>query len=346
MDCGASGARLDDVGRRRLAVRPRAGGRGLGCARAGRGDGGRRRGLPEHPLRGRVRERPRARGRLVRLARQRGEPGHRRGAAGQCGDDARGARRRGGAAPLDADRHAADRAGAALLRLGRGELGERAEAGRPQDGALGVDQVARLLPAGQRHLADHQGVIAQFADELVAGAHAVCVVGRMSRTLSAAMALDVLDPFNVKRQLEGLERLRGSLALATDIGFLRNARRALLPLPLIDRDEPVRTDVFPPFARRPAPRLAGKRIAVVGSGGAGACAAMVGMARAFEEAGLRPAAISTCSGSTIWGAMWAAGLTADEMAEFSLAWRPQDYLDIQWARLPRFALSALRGFAG
>jgi NTE family protein len=39
-------------------------------------------------------------------------------------------------------------------------------------------------------------------------------------------------------------------------------------------------------------------------------------------------------------------MTADEMAEFSLAWRPQDYLDIQWARLPRFALSAMRGFTG
>jgi NTE family protein len=34
------------------------------------------------------------------------------------------------------------------------------------------------------------------------------------------------------------------------------------------------------------------------------------------------------------------------MAEFSLSWRPQDYLDIQWTRLPRFALSALRGFTG
>jgi len=44
--------------------------------------------------------------------------------------------------------------------------------------------------------------------------------------------------------------------------------------------------------------------------------------------------------------MWAAGLTADEMAEFSLVWRPQDYLDIQWTRLPRFALSAMRGFSG
>jgi NTE family protein len=44
--------------------------------------------------------------------------------------------------------------------------------------------------------------------------------------------------------------------------------------------------------------------------------------------------------------MWAAGMKADEMAEFSLAWRPQDYLDIQWTRLPRFALSAMRGFTG
>ncbi len=34
------------------------------------------------------------------------------------------------------------------------------------------------------------------------------------------------------------------------------------------------------------------------------------------------------------------------MAEFSLSWRPEDYLDIQWLSLPRFALSALRGFTG
>jgi NTE family protein len=160
------------------------------------------------------------------------------------------------------------------------------------------------------------------------------------------MALDALDPFNVKRRLADLERVRGSLALATDFGFLRNARRALLPLPLVDRDEPISDDVFSPFARRPTPRLVGKKVGVVGSGGSGACVALVGMARAFEEANVRPASISTCSGSTIWGAMWAAGMTAEEMAEFSLAWRPQDYLDIQWARLPRFAWSALRGFSG
>jgi NTE family protein len=92
--------------------------------------------------------------------------------------------------------------------------------------------------------------------------------------------------------------------------------------------------------------LDGKRIGVVGSGGSGACVALVGVKRAFEEAGIEPASISACSGSAIWGAMWAAGLTAQEMVDFSLSWRPQDYLDIQWTSLPRFALSALRGFTG
>src|ERR687885_1191734 len=160
------------------------------------------------------------------------------------------------------------------------------------------------------------------------------------------MALDALDPFNVKRVLERVGRAREELAAATDLGFLMNARRALLPLPLVDRPEPVPADVLPPFTRRPAPGLRGKRVAVVGSGGSGACVTLVGVARAFEESGIRPAAISACSGSAVWGAMWAAGLTADEMADFSLAWRPQDYLDIQWTRIPRFALSATRGFTG
>jgi NTE family protein len=39
-------------------------------------------------------------------------------------------------------------------------------------------------------------------------------------------------------------------------------------------------------------------------------------------------------------------MSSDQMAEFSLSWKPEDYLDIQWLRLPRFAFSALRGFTG
>jgi NTE family protein len=158
------------------------------------------------------------------------------------------------------------------------------------------------------------------------------------------VALDALDPFNLRRQLGRLDGIR---SIAGDVSFLMSAREALLPLPLVDRPSPAHADdVFPPLESRPVEALQGKRIGIVGSGGSGACVSLVGVARAFEEAGIQPAAISACSGSALWGAMWAAGLSAQQMAEFSLSWRPQDYLDIQWAKLPRFALSALRGFTG
>lgn len=132
-----------------------------------------------------------------------------------------------------------------------------------------------------------------------------------------------------------------TLRLATDVGFLNNARR-LLPLPLVDRPEPVPAGVLPPFEERPAAALRGKRVGVAGGGGV----AMVGAARAFEEAGITPAAIGTGGESGIWAAMWAGGMSADEMAATSLAWRPQDHLGIQWAGAPRFLVSAVRGFSG
>src|SRR4051794_36360816 len=77
-----------------------------------------------------------------------------------------------------------------------------------------------------------------------------------------AMALDAIDPFNVKRVLERVGRAREEIAAATDLGFLMNARRALMPLPFVDRPESVPPDVLPPFARRPAPGLKGRRVAV------------------------------------------------------------------------------------
>jgi NTE family protein len=142
-----------------------------------------------------------------------------------------------------------------------------------------------------------------------------------------------LDPLNVKRQLERLD-------------FVRTARRQLLPLPLVDRPQRIDTSVFGPFEPRALPGLRGKRVGLVGSAGSGAAVALVGVKRAFEEAGVEVESISACSGSAIWGSMWAAGLTAQEMVDFSLSWQPQDYLAIQWTGLPRFALSAARGWTG
>jgi NTE family protein len=156
-----------------------------------------------------------------------------------------------------------------------------------------------------------------------------------------------LDLFAIKHRFERTAELIGVGNLVADVSFLRRARRALLPLPLIDGAEEIdASSVFPPFRSRPIPALARRRVALVASGGGGAAVALAGVARALEEAGIEPAEIVGCSGGAIWGSMWAAGLSAEEMAEFSLSWKPEDYLDMQWLKLPRFALSALRGFTG
>jgi predicted acylesterase/phospholipase RssA len=147
--------------------------------------------------------------------------------------------------------------------------------------------------------------------------------------------------------LRGAARTAGELAgRARDPGFIMNARRTLLPLPLVDRPSRPPGPVFPASRARPALALHGKRVAVAGGAGGGRTVALIGVARAFEEARVEPVLVSACSGSVLWAAMWAAGLSAREMADFSLSWRPQDYLGIQWARAPRAAIAAARGFSG
>ena len=159
--------------------------------------------------------------------------------------------------------------------------------------------------------------------------------------------LDSLDPFNLKQQLPRSTTCGArASASSSDLDAARTARRALLPLPLVDRPAKAQTKIFPPFKARPIPSLRNKRVGLLLSGGSGACVSAVGVARALEEAGIEPQAISMCSGSALWGSMMATGLTAQEMVNQSLNWQPEDYLDIQWTRLPRFAMAAMRGFTG
>jgi NTE family protein len=159
--------------------------------------------------------------------------------------------------------------------------------------------------------------------------------------------LSLLDPFSVKQQLDRLNDLRDlGRKIATDLESARAARRALLPLPVLDRPRRAYTKVFPRFRSRPIPSLQRRKIGLVLSGGSGSCVAACGVARALEEAGIEPEAISVCSGSALWGSMMACGLSAQEMVDLSLNWQPEDYLEIQWTRLPRFAIAAMRGFTG
>ncbi len=154
------------------------------------------------------------------------------------------------------------------------------------------------------------------------------------------------DIYNIKHGFERLDVAGQQLRNSVDLELLRHARRALLPLPLIDRRQQPSSDVFPPFRKPPASAIVGKRVAVVVSGGGGAAVAVLGAARAFEEAGLEPELICGCSGGGLFSSLWAAGLSAQEMADFVLSWQPERYLDPQWLRFPRFVLSALRGFSG
>jgi hypothetical protein len=72
---------------------------------------------------------------------------------------------------IGAHRQPADRRGAPRRRALGDELPQRREAGRAQDGALGVHVVLRRVPARQDDLAHHERVRPQLLDESVLGAH-------------------------------------------------------------------------------------------------------------------------------------------------------------------------------
>ncbi len=108
---------------------------------------------------------------------------------------------------------------------------------------------------------------------------------------------------------------------------------------------PTRSRRSRPARRRP-PRRRRPRVALLATGGSGALASVVGVARAMEERGRPPCLISLCSGSALFGFPIAAGIAADDVAEFTLGLRPRDYVDVDWRRLASIAPTRARGFAG
>ncbi len=153
-----------------------------------------------------------------------------------------------------------------------------------------------------------------------------------------------VDIFRLRQYFNVVTRTREvAESVRADGRLLTAARRAMLPLPF----EHARGHAAVPFAPM-RPRLAPGpgRIGVVATGGSGALASVIGVARAFEEAGAAPALLSLCSGSALFGFPLAAGLPADEVARFFLDMSPRDYIDVSWRRLAAVAPSAGRGFAG
>jgi NTE family protein len=156
---------------------------------------------------------------------------------------------------------------------------------------------------------------------------------------------DLLEPNNLRPVLAAYNVARDVAAdLRDDLSFIHALWRSFgrarhrVPRPPVPVFAAPRT-----FA---VPALVDRRIAVVASGGSGATAAIVGVRRAFEEAGIEPVIISACSGSVLFASLWACGLSAEEIARFWLEIPASDYIDPDWRALGRGALHRFRSTTG
>ncbi|MBS1119291.1 MAG: serine protease [Deltaproteobacteria bacterium] len=157
--------------------------------------------------------------------------------------------------------------------------------------------------------------------------------------------LDLLEPNNLRPVLAAYGAARDlAVDLREDLSFARTLWSAFgLPR---HRAPPPPVPVFGPPRPLVVPALADQRIAVVASGGSGATAALVGVRRAFEDAGREPVIISACSGAVLFASLWACGLSAEEIARFWLEMPTSDYVDPSWRAVARGALHRFRSTTG
>jgi NTE family protein len=156
----------------------------------------------------------------------------------------------------------------------------------------------------------------------------------------------VIDVFRLRQYFNAITWAREVIdGMREDVGLIGDARRALVRLPL-DRRGPVDLHPFPRGKPIELPALRGRRLALVATGGSGALASVVGAARTLEEAGVTPAIISLCSGSSVFGFPLAAGVPAEQVASFTVGLCPADYVDVDWRTLATIVPKRGRGFAG
>ena len=161
------------------------------------------------------------------------------------------------------------------------------------------------------------------------------------------MLSKVTGPFQVKEYFHWVAQAMAlGSDLQEDLSFLHALRKTVLPIPYVDRYPAFDTELFPPFRPFTVKALEGKKIGLVATGGSGAMISALGAMRAFEEAGLEIAAISSCSGSAMFLAPIAAGLSAQETLDFVLGWRGTNYIDPEWRQLLKIPLALGRGFTG
>ena len=166
--------------------------------------------------------------------------------------------------------------------------------------------------------------------------------GNDRRTRSASDA--ALDVFRMRQYFNVVVRSRDvAAAIRKDAAFLTAVRRGMLPLPF-DR-QPAPGQIFAPLRGAAPPRLPG-RVGVVATGGSGALASLVGVAKALEDSGTEVAVYSVCSGSALFGFPLGAGMPPEEVAELTASMRPADYIDVGWREIAALIPTLARGWCG
>lgn len=160
------------------------------------------------------------------------------------------------------------------------------------------------------------------------------------------MLAGLLDAMRIRQYFNAITMTREVVGgIRDDAGFVIALRRAILPLPF-ERARRVSRAPFPPLRRHPLEHFAGRRVALLATGGSGALASVVGAARALEEADIQPSCISLCSGSALFGFPLAAGRASDEVASFTLGLGPSELVDLNWPGLLALGPRLGRGFTG
>jgi NTE family protein len=157
---------------------------------------------------------------------------------------------------------------------------------------------------------------------------------------------NAFDVLRVRQYFNGVTLTRDLAdGIRRDATFVQALRRAALPLA---GDPPQYVDRHPFPRLNPAPQkaLQSQRVALLTTGGSGALSSLVGAARAFEEAGIRPAMISVCSGAALFGFPLAAGRSAEEVAHATLGLTGPDLVDVDWRALLELLPNQARGFSG
>ena len=82
------------------------------------------------------------------------------------------------------------------------------------------------------------------------------------------------------------------------------------------------------------------------TGGSGALASLIGVAKALEDSGTEVSVYSACSGSALFGFPLGAGLPPGEAAELTASMQPGDYIDVGWREIAALGPTLARGWCG